>query len=175
MNKKLVVAKSVTSRTPLTLNQLLAQNVLLERKLWLQRLLDPKRDIDTECGHPYEISVEDYKRLWLRGDIATRVVSLFPEESWSDNPKVFETEDEDETEFEQTWMDLEDRLRIYSMLQRIDILSGIGRFGVLLLGIDDGLALDQPAVGVDEKGEAVGNPGHQLLFLRAFDESLVAV
>ncbi len=167
---------SASSRTPFALNQLLVQNILLERQAWLRRLLDPRRDLDKECGHPDDpIAVEDYKREFLRGDIAARVVSLFPEESWSDSPQIFETEDETETEFETAWEELEDQLNLYSMLQRVDVLSGIGRFGVLLLGMDDGLPLDQPALGVSENGEPAGNPQLKLLFLRAFDESLVAV
>lgn len=162
-------------RIPPAINQLLVQNVLLERQAWLRKLLDPRRDLDKECGHPQDVSVDDYKREFLRGDIAARVVSLFPEESWSDSPQVFETEDEKETEFETAWEELEEALNLYSMLQRVDILSGIGKFGILLLGTDDGLPLSEPAPGVGEDGEPAGKVELELLFVRAFDEALVTV
>lgn len=138
-------------------------------------MLDPRRDLDAECGHPVEVKKEDYKLAFLRGDIAARVVKLFPEESWSESPGIFENEDESETEFEKKWVELEDRLRLFSMLQRVDIMSGIGRFGILLLGIDDGAPLNMPAPGINEKGERSGTPKANLLYLRVFDESLVVV
>lgn len=155
-------------------NQLVA-NVLLERRLWLQQLLDPRRDIDYECGHPATISEVDYKKLFLRGDLATRVVTVLPEETWSDRPEVIETEEETETEFEKAWVDLERKLHLNSVMQRADILSGIGRFGVMLLGFDDGLPLNQAVEGINEKGEKVGTAQRQLLYIRPFDESLVKI
>lgn len=153
----------------------LVQNVMLERKLWLQRMLDPRRDLDYECGHPTVITIADYKRAFLRGDLATRVVSVWPEESWNGRPQVYETEDDTETEFESAWVDLEKRLKVYSTLLRADILSGIGRFGVVLLGLDDGQDLNQPVEGINERGEKVGNQERQLLYIRPFDESLITV
>lgn len=163
-------------RGGLALNNLVATNLLLERKLWLQRMLDPRRDLDFECGHPETVTVQDYKRLFLRGDIASRVVSVLPEESWKENPDVFETEDQTETEFEKAWIELEKQFQLFATLERLDILSGIGRFGILLLGLDDGLRLSDPVASINEQGEPVGNPGEQkLLYVRVFDEELVSV
>lgn len=176
MTKKL---KSVPAPPPLArsgpVTNLLTQNLLLERQVWLRRQLDPRRDIDFECGHPQTITVADYKGLYVRGDLAARVVDLWPEESWAVSPQVYETEDDTETEFEKAWTELEKRLRLYALLQRADMLSGVGRFGVMLLGIDDGKDLSEPAEGVNEQGEVAGASEHQLLYLRPFDESLVSV
>jgi len=158
-------------------NRLLTTNFLMERQLWLRRQLDPRRNIDQECGHPECVDTLEFKRAFLRGDIAKRVVTLLPEESWSDTPDVYETEDETETEFEEAWGELEDQLQVLSMLERVDVLSGIGHYGILLLGLGDGARLDQPAPGVNpltgEKTE--GSREQELLFLRAFDESLVCI
>ena len=151
------------------------QNVLLERKLWLQRMLDPRRNVEYECGHPEVVTCEDYRHLFLRGDIAARVVSVWPEESWAERPIIFETEEDTETEFEKAWNALEKRLRILSTLLRADILSGIGRFGVILLGLNDGKPLSEPAAGVNERGEPEGAPKHDLLYLRPLDEGLVTI
>lgn len=150
------------------------QNLLLERQLWLRRQLDPRRNIDAECGHPDTIEIDDYKKAFCRGDLATRVVSVFPEESWAERPQVFETQDEVETEFEKAWIELEKRFNLLSILTRADILSGIGRFGIILLGVDDGGPLNQPVAGINDRGDATGTK-REILFLRTFDEQSVKV
>ena len=127
------------------------QNLLLERTAWLRKLLDPRRDITAECGHPETVEIKDYVDLFDRGDIAKRVVTVYPEESWSESPEIVENETDDETEFERTWKELEDKFKIWSYLQRVDILSGIGRFGILLLGFDDGEELSSPIEGGDHQ------------------------
>jgi len=154
----------------------LIRNTLLTRVAWLRKLLDPRRDIDQECGHPESVSIDDYKKLFLRGDVAARVVELLPEETWSTDPEVFETEDKSETEFEARFKELNDRIPLFTYLQRIDILSGIGRFGVLLLGMDDGLPLATAVEGVSPQGDMSETPSERkLLYVRSFDESLVQV
>ena len=162
---------------PVSINHVITTNLLLERQAFLRKLLDPRRDIDAECGHPKDVSIGDYKGLWDRGDIAARVVSVLPEESWKESPDIFETEDEAETAFEKAWLELEKQFRLFSVLERLDILSGIGRFGILLLGIDDGKSLEQPAAmrqNVEGQiAEAVSD--RKLLYVRPFDESLVQV
>lgn len=149
----------------------LLNNILTTRTAWLQKLLDPRRDIGKECGHPEVISNSDYRRAFLRGDIATRVVSLYPEESWSVRPEVFENEDETETEFEMAWKALEKKHRLKSILGRADVLSGIGRFGVILLGLNDGLELREPVGELQQNGEFVPSADRKLIYLRAFDET----
>lgn len=151
---------------------------MTSRVAWLQKLLDPRRNIDQECGHPCDIDVEDYRRAFKRGDIATRVVTIFPEESWKESPIIVEDDKGDETAFEKAWDDLQKKHNIYSTLTRADVLSGIGRFGVILLGLDDGLTMDQPIVGINEDGTTVEGATpteRKLLYLRPFDESLILV
>ena len=143
----------------------LVRNLLISRTAWLNKLLDPRRDIDAECGHPETLTVDDYARAYDRGDVARRIVNIYPEESWNQSPEVFENEDEDETEFEKAWDQLENDFKIWHYLQRVDMLSGIGRFGVLLIGIDDGKELREPIDGVN----------NQLLFLRPFEEVYVTI
>lgn len=154
----------------------LVENALTTRQTILRQLFDPRRDIDFECGYPETLTITDYRKLYKRSDVAGRVVNIFPEETWKDRPNVFETEDSRQTEFERGWGDLVARLHVYTYLQRADILSGIGRFGILLLGLDDGKDLRDPVEGVDERGFPTANrPQQNLIFLRPFDESLVTV
>lgn len=141
----------------------------------IQKLFDPRRDIDFEAGYPKTIRLEEYRELYEREGIANRVTRLFPEESWAMDPIVHETEDSDITAFEQAFEELQTNIKLWHYLQRIDKLSGIGHFGVLLLGLADGKKLSEPAEGLDEFGNRVGTPAHELRFLRVFDESLVDI
>lgn len=154
----------------------LVKNMMLTRTAWLRKLLDPRRDIDAECGHPSTLEISDYQELFTRGDIAARVVTIYPQETWSEDPLVFETEDKTETEFEKAWNGLLKTIPIYSLLQRADILSGIGRFGVLLLGVDDGKPMNEPLDGIDDQGNPSGSPSERkLLYLRTFEESVLSI
>jgi hypothetical protein len=150
----------------------LLSNVMSSRQAWLRRLLDPRRDLDKECGYPLSPTIEDYVQLFARGDIAARVVSILPEETWSYLPQIYEIESEEETPFEKSWSALDQEKHVLSYLVRADILSGVGRFGVMLLGLDDGSPLSSPLEGF---GEALDLPTRRLLYLRPLDESLVKV
>lgn len=153
----------------------ITDNVATMRTEFLKKLLDPRRDIDDECGYPKVVDIQSYRLLYDREGIAERVVNVYPQESWAMDPDINESEDAEETEFERAWKAVNDEHNCIHYLQRIDELSGIGHYGVLLLGLDDGEELQEPADGLDEQGNVTGDPGHQLLYLRAFDESLVNV
>src|SRR5438105_2447744 len=129
------------------------------------QLLDPRRDIDAECGYPPitdAISVELYRQLFDREPIPARVCELMPKESWQMTPTVYEDEDaSNATEFEEAWDNLGENLAagssyfqdeagstIWEYLQRADTLSGIGHFGIILLGLDDGKNLQDPVDGI---------------------------
>lgn len=157
----------------------MALNVSLMRSTLLNKLIDDRRDIDLECGYPKELTTTQYKLMYDREGVATRVVNIYPEESWRDDPEVYEDEKPEDTEFEKAWKDLEMERQLYSYMAKVDEVSGIGRFGVLLLGFDDGEDLSKPVEGIGDDGavaERTGkDPKRNLLYLRAFDESVVTV
>jgi uncharacterized protein len=155
-------------------------NALTLRQEWMRQLFDPRRNLDDECGYPPTPGNEEYQRLYEREAIAARVVEVFPKESWQVSPEVYEVEDTDtETAFELAWSELlnglygeenyyqdEEGSPLWEMMRRVDILSGIGTYGVLFLGLDDGLSPEQPV----KKGLA-----NRLLYLRAFPEILAPI
>lgn len=161
----------------------LVGNIATTRSNLLRGILDPKRDIDAECNYPSWangfVSPEEYQRLYDRESIAARVVEVLPKETWQVQPTVYEVEDPDKTTtFEQRWRDLTRSLRgqswfqdecgspVWEYLLRADELSGVGQYGVILLGLDDTLDWSQPAVA---------SPTRQLGFVRVFPESLAAI
>lgn len=143
----------------------LVSNALLARKEFFNSFMDPRRDIDKECGYPAlsQVSAARLRDLYDREPIATRVVQVLPKECWQVTPEVYEDEDaENVTQFEEAWDNLGRSLRgrnwyqdeegspVWDYLCRADIVSGIGYFGVVLLGIDDGKELSEPVEGVEE-------------------------
>jgi hypothetical protein len=159
-------------------------NQAMTRMQLIQRLMDPRRDIDKECGYPVDpIPAHDYQKLYDRDAIASRVNEIFPQECWQVDPQVYEDEDADTlTPFEQDWQSLAYYLKgerswwndeeghpIWDYLYRADEQSGIGSYGVVLLGLDDlkpGDSLDKPAVPGNEQAP------RRLLYMRVFPESL---
>lgn len=132
-------------------------NALISRANFFRALMEQKRDINKECNYPDVITAPDYRAMFDREGLAARVVKLFPEETWSHDPDVFETDDQDEeTAFEKSFKLNAEHFGLFSFLQRADIMSGIGSFGVILLGVNDGKKLSEPIEGIDVNGDKVG-------------------
>jgi hypothetical protein len=139
-------------------------NALLVSRQFFQKFWDPRRNLNDECGYPETgaIQIDGLRELYDREPVANRACALMPKECWEVNPLVYEDEDPDtNTPFEQAIVDLNQGLRggkfkddegspIWEHLKRVDILSGIGSFGILLMGFDDGLRLDEPVPGIFE-------------------------
>lgn len=173
----------------------ITENISFARSRYRGAEPDTRRDIDADCGYPRteELNVYDhYRFMYDREAIASRVVEYLPKQTWKVNPTVYEDEDsETETEFETAWQDLAKALRgpswfqdeegspVWDHLLRADILSGIGHFGIILLGFDDlgdSEDLSKPLKGFEEEIPEKPVAGkRKLLYMREFDESLVQI
>lgn len=144
------------------LNRLLAINTLLLDRLTAAggdlSAYGGKRQYNVVLGYPPDLSFSDLHYRYRRQDIAGRVVDLPAQDTWRRPPQI--TEEGEETDFTKAWGALEETHRIFSVLSRIDRLSGIGRYGVLFMGLQDGRPASEPA----------DNPG-AMLFLRPFTEA----
>lgn len=151
-------------------------NVSTLRQNWLRSLLDPRRNIDDECGYKVNPSISDYRDYFDKDAIAARVVEVLPAESWQVQPCLYEDDDPDsETEFEKAWAELIANIKgddnyfqdqegstIWQYLRRADELCGIGTFGLILLGLDDGKPLWQPAAGAPPDGAPAADANPRL-------------
>jgi hypothetical protein len=160
----------------LTVNGALEQRRRLAAGLGLQ--FDGARDVFAAAGYDGDIAFERYRARYERQDIAARVVDAPAAETWRRAPVIVdgvtEGDGRDDTEFAQAWAEfasieevgdeLEDRRTVWHYLRRVDELAGIGRYGVLLVGINDGLPLGEPLA----PGRVAGPDGY--LYLSAFDE-----
>lgn len=120
------------------------------------------RDVYAAAGYPQTIQPRDYLAKYLREDVAQRIVDAEPEETWRVPPIIYDNpaanQDADAaavTPFTSAVMDITDRERVpdspesetpnlWEALAQADKYAGIGEYGLLVLGINDGRPLDQP-------------------------------
>lgn len=167
-------------RSVLVMNQYLWDRV---RSGW--RGGDPRRSIEQECGHP-EITwtAQEYQAHYDTSDIAAKVVECWPRLCWQANPTVYEAEATKATTpfevvldavgrglsgFDSLYKEEQGSL-IQSYWEQADILQGIGRYAVMLLGFDDGAELDEP---VEDAEYAEGS--RKLLYVRVFPEAYAPI
>ena len=130
--------------------------------------------LDDACGYPRHIEFADYKFLIDREGIATRANSIYPDECFSSLAHVYETEavDEDaQTPFEKSWLSLLKAKPVWNKLNRLDVVSGYGYYGIMVIGTNDPGTLDQPFPGIDKNGDTIGEPKpHELLYLMPYNQ-----
>lgn len=158
----------------------LVTNAYLSREAFVSKMMDPRRNYYDECGYPRpgRETDQDFYDLYRRDSLAARVVEVFPKECWQVPPEVYETEDDEATEFETAFDETCKGLRgefswargeagtnpLWQYLQLADVLSGVGSYGVILLGFDD--VKDDQGLRKPVKRAKYG--GRKLLSVRAF-------
>ncbi len=108
---------------------------LLERARIGRRLgqtFGTDRDFEESLGYRKLPKFLDYLSFYTRGDIAGKVVDLPASTCWRQDP-IIEADNDD---FAPAVEELDERVRLYHNLTKVDKLSGIGRYGLLFLGVD---------------------------------------
>jgi hypothetical protein len=136
---------------------------------------DTRRNINAECGYPDSISPQQYANAWRRLGVARRVVGVYPDECWALDPAIYESEKPKDSDFEKAWVELNRTHLLAHYMYRADVLSGIGQYGLIFFGLDDGKNPKEPVPGFRDDGTHDGGKSHKLLFLRTYDESLVTI
>ncbi len=128
-----------------------AASVLLNRFRFGQMAgltFDGRRDTYSILGYPQFITAWDYREKYARGGIAKAIVDAYPAATWRGGVEVFEDEDPDtDTEFEQAFKALDNRLHFWQALQQVDTLAGLSTFAVLLIGAEGLVAEELPKGG----------------------------
>jgi hypothetical protein len=134
------------------------------------------RDLDVQFGYPEIINKMMYERLFYRNAIANRVISLYPAECWLNSPEIYDQEVPGHSEFEEAVDKVFTKHHCFGFLKRIDQLSGIGNYGILLLGVSDGKKLNEPIDGVEEElPEKLEQGKYKLLYLRTVSHGYVEI
>jgi hypothetical protein len=111
--------------------------------------------------------VEEFYALALRNPYAYAVTFLPSETTWRDPPRINDAEEqEDGTSFENDVSGLVDENNLWHYCRRADKLAGIGKFGILILQLDD---IDGP----DGLSDPVSNVS-ELQGLRPFSRASVS-
>lgn len=101
---------------------------------------DGKRDYNALFGYGETLSYSDFYGMYARGGIANTVIEKVAKACWRDVPVIKAGDSEILTD------DLSDlkSAGLFAGLERADILNRIGNYSVLLIGVPDGMKLDQP-------------------------------
>jgi SAM-dependent methyltransferase len=127
--------KPLTNQQIQTLTSMIVGRANLAAQLGMQ--YDGERNLYQALGYRRILNWQDYWDQYSRQDIAKAVIDRPVKATWQGQLELIESEDAKRTQFEQAWYDLNKRLKLRSLLSRVDRLTGIGRYGVLLLGLDD--------------------------------------
>ena len=95
------------------------------------------RDLYRALGYKTELTFTDFASRYSRQDIAKAVIDRPVKVTWQGPLLLVESNEPEDTEFEKAWKNLDKTLGIKSRFARVDRLAGIGRYGILLLGLDD--------------------------------------
>ena len=101
---------------------------------------DGARDYNIIFGYGTTLAYTDYFGMYKRNPIGNAVVSKLPKACWNETPKLMTGD----TQILEDELDQLDKLGFFRALERADILNRIGNFSVLLVGMNDGMDLNQP-------------------------------
>lgn len=102
------------------------------------------RDLYQVMGYKRDLTVEDYIDVYLRGDIGARIVDAYPDATWREAPEV-----KGDASFVDSFEAVAKKHRLWRTLHRLDRLMNLGHYGALVMGLDGGEQMDQPAEGSD--------------------------
>src|SRR5678815_5295633 len=116
----------------------LSTSVLLERYRFAKMAgitFDGDRDEYKLLGYHRYVTTKMYRDEYERGGIAGRIVDTPPNATWRGDFEVIESDDPKvDTEFEKAWTLLNTKHRLKSKLHRVDKLSRLSTYAVLLIG-----------------------------------------
>lgn len=133
-----------------------AGDTILDRVRWAKSIgltFGGKRDLNTVLGYETEISTEQYVYRYQRGGLARRIINVYPNATWRGEVEVIEDENPKViTPFEQAWIDIDTKHQLQAKLQRVDKLSSLSTYAVLLIGAPGELETELPK----GKGDGTG-------------------
>lgn len=98
-----------------------------------------KRDLYEAFG--WDVSVDAYMlwQMYLRGGIARTLVEAYPTATWGQPPQITGNQS-----WTKAWDTLVDDQDLWSIMLRWDRVSQLGRYALLLVGLDDSQRLETP-------------------------------
>ena len=114
---------------------------LISRVGWLARagFFMKTRNLYNVFGYSMLLKHEDFVLKYTRQDIASRVIDAPVDATWTEPPEV-----EGGEAFNKAWGELVKTQHIFAYLRKTDIFAGLGQYAIMIVGFDDGRALDTP-------------------------------
>lgn len=134
MERTLGPRKSLTPEQIRVFSEI-TNRAMLASKLGFQ--YGTSRDVYEALGYKTTLEFSDYFTRYTRQDIAKAIIDRPVKATWSGPLELIESDEAEDTEFEEAWEELDRTLGLKTMLSRVDRLTGIGHYGVLLLGLND--------------------------------------
>lgn len=102
------------------------------------------RDLYQTMGYPRHLDAQDYVDVYLRQDIAARIVDAYPDATWREPPEITGNK-----ALAEAWGALNRTMHLWRGLHRADRLTGLGHYGAIVLGLDGGQPMQEPVTGTD--------------------------
>lgn len=137
---------------------------------YLGKAFQGDRDYYAKLGYPVELTFEQFLAKYMREDIAARIIDFPAEETWGDGVTVLDGGEDapaDDTEFATEFAALSTRLKLAHYCERADKIAGVGRYGVMLIGVAGNGPLSAPV-------ERLSSPA-DVLYLRPYAEINAAI
>lgn len=113
----------------------------------LSRTHEGERDLYQVMGYPATIAPETFVEMYQRGDIAARIAEAYPDACWATAPEMTS---EKHPQLIDEFRELNDRLGVIDRLHHFDLMTQLGRWGILVIGVADGKPLHEPLVYADK-------------------------
>jgi hypothetical protein len=113
------------------------------------------RDVYKVAGYKASPTFDDYWSYYDRHPIAGRIVDMPAQTTWRHAPEIVEPDQEDGTEFTEAFAALTDRLGLWARMERVDRLSRIGQYAVLVIGVRGSADLAMPLTRVSGPDDIV--------------------
>lgn len=104
-----------------------------------------KRDLYDVFGYKKDLTTDDFLSKYSRQDIASRVIDAPPDATWSNPPKL-----EADAGIVTAWEELVKTHDLWGALNRVDRLSRLNHFAIMLFGFNDTGDFERPVTKANE-------------------------
>lgn len=125
---------------------------------------DNKRDLYKALGYPFNLTYADMYGRYRRQDIVKAVVDKPIKATWRKGFTLVETNDDQATVFEDAWKTLDKEFFLAERFARADRLTAFGMYGILLIGFDD-------TVNIEDFNLPVSAGKRSIRFIRPFGQN----
>lgn len=151
-----------------SINELASRNEQAVARV-LSTIYDGKVDIFGQFGYKETITLSDYDFKYKRNPYAQPVVEFYAKMCWRTHPFILDGDISDITKFQQDIKDLNVAVGLWDAFRDADILSGIGRYSVMVIGYNDIKDIN------DWKKPVTQNSSLKIIWLQSHQESRVRI